>query len=81
MEGQERGSNLYSNCLLALDANTGERLWHFQFTHHDIWDRDPPAPPNLIMVERNGEKIPAVAQVTKQGYVYVFDRRTGKPLF
>lgn len=79
--GVRKGSNLYSNCLLALDANTGKRLWHFQFTHHDIWDRDPPAPPNLITVKRNGKNIPAVAQVTKQGYVYVFDRRTGEPLF
>ena len=79
--GNRLGSNLYSNCLLALDANTGERLWHFQFTHHDLWDRDPPAPPNLLTVERDGEKISAVAQVTKQGYVYVFDRMTGKPLF
>ncbi len=79
--GSRLGSNLYANCLLALDANTGERLWHFQFTHHDIWDRDPPAPPNLLKVERGGEKIPAVAQVTKQGYVYVFDRMTGEPLF
>lgn len=75
------GSNLFANCLLALDANTGERIWHFQFTHHDIWDRDPPAPPNLLMVERDGKKIAAVAQVTKQGYVYVFDRITGEPLF
>ncbi|TMM59004.1 pyrroloquinoline quinone-dependent dehydrogenase [Maribacter algarum] len=79
--GDRLGSNLYANCLLALDANTGKRLWHFQFTHHDIWDRDPPAPPNLLMVERDGRKIPAVAQVTKQGYVYVFNRITGKPLF
>ena len=79
--GMRKGSNLYSDCLLALNANTGERIWHFQFTHHDIWDRDPPAPPNLLMVERSGKKIPAVAQVTKQGYVYVFDRRTGEPLF
>ncbi len=79
--GDRLGSNLYSNCLLALDANTGKRLWHFQFTHHDIWDRDPPAPPTLLMVAREGEKIAAVAQVTKQGYVYVFDRQTGKPLF
>jgi quinoprotein glucose dehydrogenase len=79
--GVRKGSNLYSNCLLALDANTGKLLWHFQFTHHDIWDRDPPAPPNLITVKRNGKNIPAVAQVTKQGYVYVFDRRTGEPLF
>ncbi|EAR02828.1 PQQ-binding-like beta-propeller repeat protein [Maribacter sp. HTCC2170] len=79
--GMRKGSNLFSDCLLALNANTGERIWHFQFTHHDIWDRDPPAPPNLLMVERNGRKIPAVAQVTKQGYVYVFNRKTGEPLF
>lgn len=79
--GDRLGSNLYANSLLALDANTGSYLWHFQFTHHDIWDRDPPAPPNLLMVEREGEKVRAVAQVTKQGYVYVFDRKTGKPLF
>lgn len=79
--GVRKGSNLYSNCLLALDARTGKRLWHFQFTHHDLWDRDPPAPPNLIQVVRGGKKIPAVAQVTKQGYVYVFDRATGEPLF
>ncbi len=79
--GVRKGSNLYSNCLLALDANTGKRLWHFQFTHHDIWDRDPPAPPNLITIKRNGKNISAVAQVTKQGYVYVFNRTTGEPLF
>jgi quinoprotein glucose dehydrogenase len=79
--GVREGSNLYANCLLALDAKTGKRIWHFQFTHHDIWDRDPPAPPNLLMIERNGKKVPAVAQVTKQGYVYVFDRKTGEPLF
>ncbi|WP_273568633.1 PQQ-binding-like beta-propeller repeat protein [Maribacter halichondriae] len=79
--GNRLGSNLFSNCLLALDANTGKRIWHFQLTHHDLWDRDPPAPSNLLMVEREGKKIPAVAQVTKQGYVYVFDRMTGEPLF
>ncbi|MFX0556078.1 PQQ-binding-like beta-propeller repeat protein [Maribacter sp. CXY002] len=79
--GVREGQNLYSNSLLALNANTGERIWHFQFTHHDIWDRDPPAPPNLLYVERNGEKVPAVAQVTKQGYVYVFNRLNGEPLF
>ena len=79
--GKRKGSNLFANCLLALNARTGERIWHFQFTHHDIWDRDPPAPPNLIVVKRGGKKIAAVAQVTKQGYVYVFDRKTGEPLF
>ena len=78
---QRKGSNLFANCLLALDANTGKLVWYYQFTHHDIWDRDLPAPPNLLTVERKGQKIRAVAQVTKQGYVYVFDRRTGEPLF
>ncbi|MBE7175317.1 MAG: PQQ-binding-like beta-propeller repeat protein [Mucilaginibacter polytrichastri] len=75
------GANLYANCLLALDAKTGKRIWHFQFVHHDILDRDPPAPPNLVTITRDGKKIDAVAQVTKQGMVFVFDRETGKPLF
>ncbi|MDA9089317.1 PQQ-binding-like beta-propeller repeat protein [Maribacter arcticus] len=79
--GDRLGSNLYANSLVALNANTGEYIWHFQFTHHDIWDRDPPAPPNLLTVEHSGEKIKAVAQITKQGYVFVFDRITGEPLF
>ena len=75
------GKNLYSNCLLALNANTGKLLWHYQFIHHDLWDRDPPAPPNLITVNHGGIIISAVAQITKQGYVFVFDRETGRPLF
>ena len=75
------GKNLYSKCLLALNANTGKLLWHYQFIHHDLWDRDPPAPPNLITVKHGGKKIAAVAQVTKQGYVFVFNRETGQPLF
>lgn len=79
--GLRKGAGLYANCLLALEAKTGKLIWYFQFTHHDLWDKDPPAPPNLIRVEHDGEKIAAVAQVTKQGYVYVFDRTTGKPLF
>lgn len=79
--GTRKGSGLYSNCLLALDASTGKRIWHFQFTHHDLWDRDPPAPPNLITVVRNGKRVAAVAQVTKQGYVFVFNRANGEPLF
>ena len=79
--GKRVGTNLYANCLLALDARTGKRLWHFQTTHHDIWDRDLPAPPNLITVKKDGKDIDAVAQVTKQGYVFVFDRVTGVPLF
>lgn len=79
--GKRNGTNLFANTLLALNAETGERIWHFQLIHHDVWDRDLPAPPNLINVERDGKKIKAVAQVTKQGYVYVFDRATGEPLF
>jgi quinoprotein glucose dehydrogenase len=79
--GNRKGQNLFSNCLLALDARTGKRLWHFQTTHHDIWDRDLPAPPNLITITQKGKKIDAVAQVTKQGFVFVFDRVTGKPIF
>jgi quinoprotein glucose dehydrogenase len=75
------GTNLFANCLLALDAKTGKRIWHFQFVHHDILDRDPPAPPNLITITRGGKNIDAVAQVTKQGYVFVFNRETGEPLF
>tara|TARA_Y100001935_G_scaffold93147_1_gene77419 strand:- start:32954 stop:35077 length:2124 start_codon:yes stop_codon:yes gene_type:complete len=79
--GHRIGENLFANSLIALDAKTGKRIWHYQFTHHDIWDRDLPAPPNLIVVERNGVKIKAVAQITKQGYIFLFDRYSGKPLF
>jgi len=76
-----RGSNLYANTLLALDAATGRRLWHFQGVHHDMWDRDFPSPPVLLTVKRQGRRIDAVAQATKQGFIFVFDRKTGKPLF
>ncbi|HTM24662.1 MAG TPA: pyrroloquinoline quinone-dependent dehydrogenase [Vicinamibacterales bacterium] len=75
------GDDLFANCLLALDAATGKRIWHFQFVHHDLWDRDPPAPPSLVTVRRNGRTIDAVAQATKQGFVFLFDRVTGDPLF
>lgn len=79
--GDREGANLFANSLLALNANTGERIWHFQMVHHDIWDRDLPAPPNLVDIERDGQTIPAVAQVTKSGHVFVFNRITGEPLF
>ncbi|AKA34799.1 PQQ-binding-like beta-propeller repeat protein [Flagellimonas lutaonensis] len=79
--GNRIGANLFANCLLALDAETGKRLWHFQMVHHDIWDRDLPAPPNLFEMKRDGKTIPAVAQVTKSGHVFVFNRVTGEPLF
>lgn len=79
--GNRRGDNLFANCLLALDAATGKRLWHFQIVHHDIWDRDPPTTPNLLTVNLNGKRRDAVAQITKQGHVFLFDRVTGEPLF
>lgn len=79
--GNRKGSNLFANCLIALDAKTGKRLWHFQTTHHDLWDRDLPAPPNLVNVTHRGKKNAAVAQITKQGFVFLFDRVSGKPLF
>jgi quinoprotein glucose dehydrogenase len=79
--GNRKGQNLFANCLLALDARTGTRKWHFQTTHHDLWDRDLPAPPNLMTITKNGKKIDVVAQVTKQGFVFVFDRDTGEPIF
>jgi quinoprotein glucose dehydrogenase len=75
------GNDLYANTLLALDANTGKLIWHFQGVHHDIWDRDFPSPPVLVTVQRDGKPIDAVAQTSKQGFVYLFERTTGKPLF
>jgi quinoprotein glucose dehydrogenase len=79
--GNRIGSNLYANCMLALNAGDGTYKWHYQTMHHDLWDRDLPAPPNLITITKNGKQVDAVAQVTKQGYVYVFNRETGEPLF
>jgi len=75
------GNDLFADCVLALNARTGKRIWHFQDVHHDVWDLDFPAAPSLVTVTRNGQKIDAVAQITKTGYVYVFNRRTGEPLF
>ena len=75
------GSNLFANCTLAIDARTGKRLWHFQEVHHDLWDHDNPCPPVVCQVKRNGKTIEAVAQPTKTGFIFVFDRLTGKPLF
>jgi quinoprotein glucose dehydrogenase len=75
------GDDLFADTLLALDAKTGKRLWHFQGVQHDIWDRDFPSPPALLLVRHNGNCVDAVAQTTKQGFLYLFDRTTGKPLF
>jgi quinoprotein glucose dehydrogenase len=75
------GDNLFANTLLALDARTGKRIWHFQGVKHDLWDWDFPAAPTLVTVKRDGRNVDAVAQITKFGFVYVFERATGKPLF
>lgn len=79
--GNRIGENLFANCVLALKADTGERVWHYQVVHHDLWDYDIPCPPNLVSVERNGRRIDAVAQVTKMGHLFVLNRETGEPLF
>jgi quinoprotein glucose dehydrogenase len=75
------GDDLFANCLIALNAETGKRIWYFQSVHHDIWDRDLPSAPTLLTVKRKGHDVDAVAQTTKSGYVFLFDRETGKPLF
>jgi quinoprotein glucose dehydrogenase len=75
------GDDLFANSLIALKADTGERVWHFQTVHHDMWDRDLPAQPSLVTVQRDGHDVDAVAQTTKSGFVYLFDRESGKPLF
>jgi quinoprotein glucose dehydrogenase len=75
------GDNLFADCVLALDGRTGKRLWHFQGVKHDLWDLDFPAAPSLVTVTRNGKPVEAVAQITKTGFVFVLDRRTGAPLF
>jgi quinoprotein glucose dehydrogenase len=79
--GHRHGDNLFSDALVCLDAKTGKRIWHFQTLHHDIWDYDLPAPPVLVDVTVGGKKIPALAQVTKSGFTFVFDRVTGKPVW
>lgn len=80
--GKRTGNNLYANCVLALDAATGKRIWHFQTVHHDVWDRDLPTAPVLVTISRSdGTKVPAVAQVTKSGYVFLLERTTGKPVY
>ncbi len=79
--GTRTGSNLFANSIIALDASTGKYIWHYQVVHHDLWDRDLPAAPNLITVNHKGKKIDALAQITKQGYVYLLDRTNGKPIF
>jgi quinoprotein glucose dehydrogenase len=79
--GTRKGSNLFANSIIALEAATGKYIWHYQVVHHDLWDRDLPAAPNLITVKNNGKNIDALAQITKHGYIYLLDRTNGKPIF
>ncbi|MDE3195384.1 MAG: PQQ-binding-like beta-propeller repeat protein, partial [Acidobacteriota bacterium] len=75
------GNNLFANCLIALDARTGKRLWHFQMVHHDLWDYDATAAPQLLTIRHEGKLVDVVAESSKQGFLYVFDRMTGKPVW
>ena len=79
--GRRPGPSLFENSLVCLDAKTGKRVWHFQLVHHGLWDWDVPAAPNLLDIMVDGRRIKAVAQVTKQGFVYTFDRVTGAPVW
>ena len=79
--GNRKGANLFANSIIAIEAETGKRVWHYQTIHHDLWDRDLPAPPNLVTVNHNGTTIDAVSQTTKSGHVFLFNRDTGEPLF
>ena len=79
--GHRLGNNLFAESVVALDVNTGRRVWHFQTVHHGLWDYDNPAAPNLLDITVNGTRVKALAQVTKQGYVYTFDRTNGKPIW
>ena len=79
--GDRKGANLFGNAVVAVDIQTGQYKWHFQTIHHDLWDHDPPAPPGLFDIVRNGRPIPALALTTKSGYMYILNRETGRPIF
>jgi quinoprotein glucose dehydrogenase len=79
--GDRKGANLYGNSVVAVDIQTGAYKWHFQTIHHDLWDHDPPAPPGLFEVVRNGRRVPALGLTTKSGYLYILNRETGQPIF
>jgi quinoprotein glucose dehydrogenase len=79
--GRRRGDDLYANSVIALDAGTGRRIWHFQSIHHDLWDKDLPTPPVLVTINKDGKKTDALAQTTKSGFVFLFERETGKPIY
>lgn len=79
--GKRTGDNLFANSVLALDVQTGKRVWHFQTVHHDIWDRDLPTAPVLVNITKDGKKIDAIVSVSKSGFIFLFDRVTGKPVY
>ncbi len=79
--GRRTGNDLFANCVLALDAATGKRIWHFQTVHHDLWDRDLPTAPVLVSIKKDGNQIDAIAQTTKSGFIFLFNRKTGEPLY
>lgn len=79
--GKRKGDDLFANCVLALNAATGKRIWDFQTVHHDVWDRDVPSAPILINIKKDGKNIDALAQITKTGFIFLLDRKTGKPLY
>jgi quinoprotein glucose dehydrogenase len=79
--GKRTGANLFANSVLAIDATTGKRIWHFQTIHHDVWDRDIPTAPVLVNIIKDGKKIEAIAQPTKSGFIFLFERTTGKPVY
>jgi glucose dehydrogenase len=79
--GNRPGDNLYGNSVIALDAETGKRIWHFQTIHHDLWDLDIPQAPKMMTIRKDGKDVPILIQAVKHGYLYVFDRRTGEPIW
>jgi len=79
--GNRPGNNLFANSILALDAKTGKRIWHFQAIHHDLWDYDFPQAPKLLTIRKDGKQVPILVQASKQGFLYVFNRKTGKPIW
>lgn len=79
--GKRLGSNLFGNCVLALDATTGKLIWHYQTVHHDLWDRDLPTAPVLVNIVKDGKKMEALAQPTKTGFIFLLNRATGKPVY
>ena len=79
--GRRPGANLFAESIVCLDANTGQRKWHYQIVHHGLWDYDPASPPNLVTITVDGKRVDAVVQLTKQGFAFVFDRVTGRPIW